>query len=135
MRYLLDTNVLSEVIRKEPNPGVVQRLRDVGPRDVVTSVVCVAELRHGAARVAHGARLWQRIASEVLSRVGILPLGEAEALRAGDLLATLEAEGSPIGIEDVWIGATAIENRLIVVTRNLKHFRRIQGLACESWWV
>jgi len=135
VRYLLDTNVLSEVIRKEPNPGVVQRLRDVGPRDVVTSVVCVAELRHGAARVAHGARLWQRIASEVLSRVGILPLGEAEALRAGDLLATLEAEGSPIGIEDVWIGATAIENRLIVVTRNLKHFRRIQGLACESWWV
>ncbi len=65
----------------------------------------------------------------------ILPLGEAEALRAGDLLATLEAEGTPIGVEDVWIGATAIKNRLTVVTRNLKHFRRIPGLACESWWV
>lgn len=101
----------------------------------MTSVVCVAELRHGAARVAHGARLWERIAREVLSRVDILPLGEAEALRAGDLLAALEAEGAPIGIEDVWIGATALEHRLTVVTRNLKHFGRIQGLACESWWV
>jgi len=135
VKYLLDTNVLSEVIRKEPNRGLLQRLREVPARDVVTSTVCVAELRHGAARVAHGARLWERIAREVLSRVEILPLGEAEAIRAGDLLATLEAQGEPIGVEDVWIGATALEHRLTVVTRNLKHFRRIPGLASESWWV
>lgn len=135
MRYLLDTNVLSEVIRKAPNPALVQRLSEVEARDAVTSVVCVAELRHGAARVAHGVHLWKRITREVLSRLDILPLGEAEALRAGDLLAMLEAEGVPIGIEDVWIGATALEHRLTVVTRNLKHFRRIPGLASESWWV
>jgi tRNA(fMet)-specific endonuclease VapC len=134
VKYLLDTNVLSEVIRKDPNRGVLQRLNEIAARDVVTSAVCVAELRHGAARVAHGALLWQRIAREILSRVDILPMGEAEAVRAGDLLATLEARGEPIGIEDVWIGATALEHRLTVVTRNLKHFRRIPGLASESWW-
>lgn len=135
MRYLLDTNVLSEVIRKEPNRGLLRRLDEIAPRDAVTSVVCVAELRHGTARVAHGARLWDRIAREILSRVDILPLGEAEAVRAGDLLATLEAQGEPIGMEDVWIGATALEHRLTVVTRNLKHFRRIHGLVSESWWI
>lgn len=135
MKYLLDTNVLSEVIRKDPNRGLLQRLDEIAPRDAVTSVVCVAELRHGAARVAHGALLWKRIAREILSRVDILPLGEAEAVRAGDLLATLEAHGEPIGMEDVWIGATALEHRLTVVTRNLKHFRRIPGLVSESWWI
>ena len=83
MRYLLDTNVLSEVIRKDPNRGLLQRLSEVAPRDAVTSVICVAELRHGAARVAHGALLWKRIAREVLSRIDILSLGEAEAIRAG----------------------------------------------------
>ena len=134
MKYLLDTNVLSEVIRKDPNRGVLQRLNEIAARDVVTSAVCVAELRHGAARVAHGALLWQRIAREILSRVDILPLGEAEAVRAGDLLATLEARGEPIGIEDVWIGATALEHGLRVVTRNLRHFQRIPGLTSESWW-
>lgn len=134
MRYLLDTNVLSEVIRKDPNRGLLQRLGEVAARDAMTSAVCVAELRHGTARVAHGARLWERIAREILSRVEILPLGEEEAVRAGDLLATLEAQGEPIGIEDVWIGATALEHRLTVVTRNLKHFRRIPGLLSESWW-
>jgi tRNA(fMet)-specific endonuclease VapC len=135
VKYLLDTNVLSEVIRKDPNRGLLQRLDEIAPRDAVTSVVCVAELRHGAARVAHGALLWKRIAREILSRVDILPLGEAEAVRAGDLLATLEAHGEPIGMEDVWIGATALEHRLTVVTRNLKHFRRIPGLVSESWWI
>ncbi len=134
MKYLLDTNVLSEVIRKDPNRGVLQRLNEIAARDVVTSAVCVAELRHGAARVAHGALLWQRIAREILRRVDILPMGEAEAVRAGDLLATLEARGEPIGIEDVWIGATALEHGLRVVTRNLKHFQRIPGLSSESWW-
>jgi tRNA(fMet)-specific endonuclease VapC len=135
VRYLLDTNVLSEVIRKEPNEGVLQRLSEIAPRDIVTSVVCVAELRHGAARVPHGALLWRRIAREILNRVDILPFGEEEALRAGDLLAALEAHGEPIGMEDVWIGATALEQRLTVVTRNLKHVRRIPVRISESWWV
>ena len=134
MKYLLDTNVISEVIRKEPNGKVMLRLSTVPPQDVVTSVVCVAELRHGTARVAHGTRLWERIGREILSRVNILPLGEAEAVRAGDLLAALEAQGEPIGIEDVWIGATALEHNLIVVTRNVRHFARIPALRYESWW-
>lgn len=134
MKYLLDTNVLSEVTRKEPNRGLLQRLNEVAARNVVTSVVCVAELRHGTSRVVHGARLWDRIVREILSRIEILPLREAEAVRAGDLLAALEARGEPIGMEDVWIGATALENDLTVVTRNLKHFRKIPGLRSESWW-
>jgi tRNA(fMet)-specific endonuclease VapC len=50
------------------------------------------------------------------------------------LLAALEAKGKPIGIEDVWIAATALEHGLTVVTRNLKHFQRIPGLRTESWW-
>ncbi|HEY8132190.1 MAG TPA: type II toxin-antitoxin system VapC family toxin [Thermoanaerobaculia bacterium] len=133
-KYLLDTNVLSEVMRKRPNSGVVQRLGEIPAHDTVTSVVCVAELRYGAARVAHGNRLWKRIVDEVLSRIQILPLGEAEAERAGNLLAALEAIGEPIGVEDVWISATALEHGVTVVTRNLRDFGRIPGLQAESWW-
>ena len=134
MKYLLDTNVLSEVIRKDPNQPLLQKLNDTPASDVVTAAICVAELRHGTARLAHGARLWERIAREILSRVDVLSLGEAEAVRAGDLLASLEAHGKPIGIEDVWIAATALEHGLTVVTRNLKHFQRVPGLKSESWW-
>ena len=132
--YLLDTNVLSEVIRKRPEPRVVERLRDVPAGSIFTSVVCVTELRYGARRRPEGDVLWERIAREVLSRVRVLPFGDAEALRAGDLLAALESAGQPIGIEDVLIGATALVGSLTVATRNVRHFRRLPGLAVESWW-
>jgi tRNA(fMet)-specific endonuclease VapC len=132
--YLLDTNVLSEVIKKQPEPSVLARLREIAPDSVFTSVVCVTELRYGARRRPGAEVLWERIAREVLSRVRILPVGEREALRAGDLLAALEAAGQPIGIEDVLIGATALAGSLTVATRNVRHFRRIPGLAVESWW-
>jgi tRNA(fMet)-specific endonuclease VapC len=132
--YLLDTNVLSEVIKKRPEPTVMARLREIAPGSVFTSVVCVTELRYGARRRPGAEALWERIAHEVLGRVGVLPLGEREALRAGDLLADLEAAGQPIGIEDVLIGATALAGSLTVATRNVRHFRRLRGLVVESWW-
>lgn len=132
--FLLDTNVLSEVLKKRPEPKLVERLRSTRPRDLATSAVCVAELRFGTARHPQGAALWERIAGELLARLRVLPVGEPEGVRAGDLLADLEARGEPIGIEDVLIGATALEAGLRVVTRNVRHFRRIPGLAVESWW-
>ena len=132
--YLLDTNVLSEVLRKRPDTRLLERLRSASALDLATSVVCVAELRYGAARHPSGPRLWQRIVREVLPRVRVLPLREGEAARAGDLLARLEAKGEPIGIEDVLIAATALEGGLTVATRNLRHFSRVEGLAVESWW-
>ena len=132
--FLLDTNVLSEVIKKRPEPSVLARLREVAPDSVFTSVVCVTELRYGARRRPGAEVLWERIAREVLSRVRVLPFGEKEALRAGDLLAELETAGQPIGIEDVLIGATALAGSLTVATRNVRHFRRLPGLAVECWW-
>ncbi len=132
--YLLDTNVLSEIIKKRPEPRVVARLRAVPARELATSVVCVAELRYGAARHPLGARLWDRLAREVLSRVRILGIGEAEAIRAGDILADLERRGLPVGIEDILIAATALEAGLVVATRNTRHFLRIGGVRIESFW-
>ena len=62
------------------------------------------------------------------------PFGVDEAKRAGDLLAALESRGEGIGIEDVLIAATALVHGLVVVTRNVKHFDRIEELPVERWW-
>ena len=126
--------MLSEILKKRPEPRVLERLRSVPARTIATSAVCVTELRYGAARYPARADLWERISREVLARVRIIPFGEAEAVRAGDLLALLESKGVPIGTEDVLIGATALQAGLSVVTRNVRHFDRIPGLKVESWW-
>lgn len=132
--YLLDTNVLSELVRKRPSPAVVERLRQLANEDLSTSALCVTELRHGAARHPQGQALWERLQGEILSHVRILPLGTLEAERAGETLAALEAVGTPVAIEDVLIGATALVHDLTVATRNVRHFERIPGLRVESWW-
>lgn len=132
--YLLDTNVLSELVRKWPSLAVLERIGSLPREHLMTSSICVTELRYGAARHPHGAALWSRITSEVLTGLQILPVAWDEAERAGDLLAALESRGEPIGVEDVLIGATALVHGLVVATRNVRHFDRIEGLAVESWW-
>jgi predicted nucleic acid-binding protein len=132
--YLLDTNVLSELLKKRPDSAVLERLGQTPREALATSSVCVFELRYGASRRPGGSALWSRIAEEVLPRVRILSLGLEAAEYAGDLLAKLHSRGEPIGLEDVLIGATALANDLVVVTRNVKHFDRLDGLAVVSWW-
>jgi predicted nucleic acid-binding protein len=132
--YLLDTNVLSEVIRKRPAAQVLTRLGTKPPSSLLTSCVCLMELRFGAARLPRGRALWERIQREILARVTVLPIGASEATVAGDLLAKLQRLGTPIGVEDVLIAATAMTNDLTVVTRNVKHLARVEGLVVECWW-
>ncbi len=132
--YLLDTNVLSEAIRKRPDRTLMARLDATPTHRLTTSAICVTELRYGSARRDDRQAFWKRIADGILPRLRILPFGVAEALRAGDVFAQLEASGTKIGLEDVLIGATALEQGLTVVTRNVRHFDRIPGLVVESWW-
>ena len=132
--YLLDTNLISEILKKRPSQEVLERLRLVPKGELFSSSVCIMELRFGTARHPNGRRLWERIKDQALKHISILPLGFDEAAKAGEVLAALEASGTPIGLEDVLIGSTALVRGLTVATRNVKHFARIDGLMVESWW-
>lgn len=131
---LLDTNALSEVVRRRPNESFVRHLMESQGEPLSASTISVFELRHGCRRHPSGDRLWERIEREVLTRVVLLPFGPAEALRAGDVYAELGARGATVGIEDVIIGATALVHGAGVVTRNVRHLGRIPGLRVLDWW-
>lgn len=132
--YLLDTNVLSELVRKRPDAAVASRVVALRSQEAATSAICVMELRFGAARHPAGRQLWGRVAQGILAHLLVLPVDETVAREAGDVLASLEAAGTPIGTEDVLIGATARVHGLTVVTRNVRHLGRIPGIRVESWW-
>ena len=131
--YLLDTNVLSEVMRKRPSRSVMARLASVSPLRLHTSVVCVMELRYGAARHPRR-RLWEQIEQRILPRISVLPFDDAASLLAGDVLAALKRRGETVGVEDVMIRSTALARGLVLVTRNIRHLARIEHLRVESWW-
>ena len=131
---LLDTNVLSELIKIHPNPSVIARLEQVPDRLRCTSSVCVMELRYGSALRPDFAAFWQRIEDRLPDGLTVLPVGDPEARKAGDILASLRRSGKPIGIEDVLIAACALVHDASLATRNVRHFNLVEGLRVENWF-
>jgi tRNA(fMet)-specific endonuclease VapC len=133
--YLLDTNILSELIKRQPSPKLVSRLQQTPAESLFTASICVMELRLGSALRADHNFFWNRIEREILSRVQVLPFDRAAAEWAGDILSELKRVGKGIGLEDSMIGAMAMSHGYIVVTGNMRHFNRIPDLKVENWLV
>ena len=131
--YLLDTNVMSEVVRRLPDPVVETRFQSE-TRPLFTSVICLEEIRFGAMSGPPGNRLWERFSRDVLPTVTVLPLDVAIGRLAGDLRAEWKRNGTPVGYRDGLIAATAKALDYILVTRNVRHFDHVQGLTVENWF-
>ena len=131
--FLLDTNIISELMKKYPSPNLLERLQSCPSSSLCTAAVCVMELRYGALRVPNSEALWKKIQKRILSKLTVMNFTYKEALKAAELLAHLYATGQPIGVEDVMIASIALSNGLIVVTANTKHFSRIPDLTVEDW--
>ena len=130
MRYLLDTNIVSDLVRN-PQGRVTQRIREVGEAQVCTSIIVAAELRYGAAKKG-SARLTAQLEA-VLTALEILPFEAPADAAYGLLRARLEQAGRPIGGNDLLIAAQAIALRCAIVTDNEREFARIDDLPCENW--
>jgi predicted nucleic acid-binding protein len=131
--YLLDTNVLSELMRLKPNPHVEVRFESE-PAPLLTSVICLEEIRYGAKIAPPGNKLWERFAADLRPHLTTLPLDESVAILAGDMRSEWKTRGTPIGYRDGLIAATAHANNLVLVTRNVRHFDHIVGLKIENWF-
>jgi predicted nucleic acid-binding protein len=136
--WLLDTNVISELSRHQPDPGVLQWLEDVDEDQVFLSVVTITEVRYSAERLPLGRRrnrLEQWIQTDLRSRFEdrLLPIDAVVAERAGQVLAKTQAIGVSAGPMDAFIAATALVHDLALVTRNVKEFSAL-GLRLLNPW-
>lgn len=128
MAFLFDTNAISEILRRHPNPELVRWLSTL-PRDQqFTSAIVCGELLSGARGTQHPSLWLRRYRTQVFPRLTILPFDFACAEAYGDVRAQLRASGRPIGEPDTLIAATALAHGLTIVTANVKHFARIPGL-------
>ncbi len=130
MRYLLDTNVLSALIRSPRGP-VTEQIRRVGEARVYTSVIVEAELRYGAAR--KGSERLSRQVEAVLGSIPIEPWREPFGRIYAELRLGLERAGTPIGANDLLIGAQALADGSVLVTDNTREFERLTDLTIENW--
>jgi tRNA(fMet)-specific endonuclease VapC len=130
VRYLLDTNIASCII-KGSSPAVDRRLAKAPMALLATSAVTEGELRFGAARLPDAARLHSLI-EEFFLRVAILPWDSDAARQYGQLRASLEREGRPMGNLDTMIAAHALALGAVLVTSD-RAFSRIKKLKVEDW--
>jgi tRNA(fMet)-specific endonuclease VapC len=130
MRYLLDTNIVSDLARN-PQGRVGQHIRKIGEAQVCTSIIVAAELRYGAAK-KQSARLTAQLQA-VLGALEVLPLEAPADTIYGALRARLERAGRPIGGNDLLIGAQTLALGYTIVTDNEKEFAQIKDLARENW--
>ena len=131
--YVLDTDILSDILKKSPSPSLLSKLADVPPERIHTTAVNLAELYFGAYRSAHGPRILDVIRGQILPRVQILSFDEAGAEIYGRIRAELEKRGAPRGESDLRIASIALQYRATLVTGNVRHFAGIPGLKVENW--
>ena len=130
MRYLLDTNILSDLVRN-PQGTVATRITTVGEDAVCTSIVVAAELRFGAEK-SGSTKLSDRV-DLILSALDVLPLESPVDRHYGEVRQQLERRGTPIGPNDLLIAAHALALELTVITANAREFSRVPGLRVENW--
>jgi tRNA(fMet)-specific endonuclease VapC len=129
MPYLLDTNIVSDIVRY-PQGRIADKIRAVGEDQIYTSITVAAELRYGAIKKG-SARLAAQLET-VLGALHILPF-EAPADRVyGSIRSQLEQAGAPLGGNDLVVAAQAIALGYILVSAD-RGFARIKELALENW--
>lgn len=138
MSILLDTNVLSEVQRPQPDARVLAWLDQVDEDQTFISVATVAEIAFGVGRLEAGRRksaleLWLDV--DLSDRFGsrLLPLDRETALIWGELMAGARRAGRGLAVMDAWIAAAALRHGLTLATRNSKDFAGLGVTLFDPW--
>lgn len=129
-RYLLDTNIVSDAIRN-PDGHVARQIEKNADKGLAMSIITAAELRFGAAKKG-SARLLSRV-EDLIRVIPPLPLAVPADSEYAEIRARLEAEGKPIGPNDLLIAAHALSLGMTLVTDNVREFERVGGLWLENW--
>jgi predicted nucleic acid-binding protein len=138
VKFLLDTNVLSEVRRPEPDRGVLEWLDRLDEDRAFVSVVSLAEIRRGVALMEKGRRreaLAGWLARDLLERFAgrILAVDERTALAWGDLMAEAKRRGLGLASMDGLLAAAALAHDLTLVTRNTRDFQDLGVALLDPW--
>jgi predicted nucleic acid-binding protein len=134
MRYLLDTDALSNLLKRGPSTALIARLAVIAPEEQCTSSITVGELVYEASRWSDGGlALRERIENMLLADLRVVPFDADAARRYGVLRAELERRGTPLAEADLRIAAIALARSLTIVTGNVRHFERVPELTVENW--
>jgi tRNA(fMet)-specific endonuclease VapC len=131
LRYLLDTNICIYALSGR-HPQLVHRIDQLAAGEAALSAIVHGELMYGISKSRRAGDAALRLAA-LESRIAVIALPHEAGDHYGDIRATLELRGTPIGANDLWIAAHARSAGLILVTGNTREFARVPQLRVEDW--
>ena len=133
MQLMLDTNICIYIIKQRP-PAVLEHFRQYCVGDIGISTVTLSELRYGVCKSQHIEKNTKAL-DEFIVPLEIWPFDEDAARIYGDIRASLERAGTPIGSMDMLIATHAVSLGVTLVTGNTREFSRVAGLMLTDWRV
>jgi len=138
MAFLLDTNVISETVKPEPNPRVLHWLSEQNPAELFLTAQTIGELVRGAKKFYQGKRRsqyleWIRQDLPLQFEGRILPFSTPAAITWGDLMGGGDRSGRTPAALDAQIASIAICHDLVLVTRNEKDFKYFDVSVVNPW--
>jgi tRNA(fMet)-specific endonuclease VapC len=131
--YLFDTDVLSNIVKRNPSEILLKKLGKL-PRELqYTSSINIGEIYYGANRSSRRDQIIKAFVERVFPNVNIISFDETSGKLFGELKAKLEKQGIICSESDLRIASITIQHDLILVTGNIKHFKQIPGLSMENW--
>lgn len=129
MSYILDTNICIYFLKGRY--GLVEKIDKIGFENLYISEITVAELKYGVEKSSNPEKNRQ-VVNELIDSFKQLPINGALNVYAKEK-ARLKKNGKLVDDFDLLIGATAIQNKMVLVTNNEKHFERLQNIKVENW--
>lgn len=130
LRFLLDTNILSDAIRN-PRGAAVKMMRNVRLSSLCTSSIVSSEMRYGALK--NGSQRLLQDVEGLLGWIAVMDYDEESSRAYAEIRTSLERAGKVIGLTDLHIAAHARALGLTLVTDNIREFSRVEGLKIENW--
>lgn len=132
LRYLLDTSVYSQPLRKRPNMGTLRKWAKTSDTACAISIVTLSEVEYGLA-LEENARRAAKFDALLRNRLEIIAAEEAVWNRFAQMKARQRLIGQPVSDLDLLIAATAVVHKLTVATMNKADFARVESLSWEDW--
>ena len=131
MKFMLDTNICIYLIKKKP-VEVLHHLQKIPIDKICISSITLSELEYGVQKSSNPTKNKLALA-EFVAPLEVLQYEESAAAKYGEIRAMLEAKGSIIGGMDMLIAAHCLSTNLILVTNNVREFKRVPHLKIENW--
>ena len=131
--YLFDTDVITNVLKKRPSRKLLERLARVPAHEQYISTITISEIVYGASKSSQPEYHLKNLHDILLPSVNVVGFDSKAAYVCGRLRAGLEQSGTPLDLADLEIASIALAGNFVLVTGNIRHFKRVPELIVENW--